>query len=108
MRSGINKRLLSVWAILCLLTLAYLGIDQSADEHERILASVEEDKNKILASAEQEIASATALARRQIQQYAAELAIDQAARKLVVSAETDSLLVQNFARRLGVEEEGKS
>jgi F-type H+-transporting ATPase subunit b len=72
----------------------------SAHDHERILASVEEDKQKILASAEQEIASATALARRQIQQYAAELAIDQAARKLVVSAETDRLLVQSFARRL--------
>ena len=72
----------------------------SAHDHERILASVEEDKQKILAAAEQEIASATALARRQIQQYAAELAIDQAARKLVVSAETDRLLVQSFARRL--------
>ena len=31
---------------------------------------------------------------------AAELAIDQAARKLIVTAETDRLLVQNFARRL--------
>ena len=80
----------------------------AAHDHERILASVEEDKKKILASAEQEIASATALARRQIQQYAAELAIDQASRKLVVSAETDRLLVQNFARRLGAEEEGKN
>jgi len=36
-----------------------------------------------------------------LQQYAAELAIEQAARKLVISAETDRLLVQNFARRLG-------
>ena len=41
-----------------------------------------------------------ALAQRQIQQYAAELAIDQAARKLVITAETDRLLVQSFARRL--------
>ena len=39
-------------------------------------------------------------AQRQIQQYAADLAIDQAARKLVVTAETDRLLVQSFARRL--------
>jgi F-type H+-transporting ATPase subunit b len=82
----------------------------AANEHQRILASVEEDKKKILVAAEQEIASATALARRQIQQYAAELAIDQAARKLVVSADTDRLLVQNFARRLGAEDskEGKN
>ena len=72
----------------------------SALDEQRIKASVEEDKQKILAAAEQEIAAATALAQRQIQQYAAELAIDQAARKLVVTAETDRLLVQSFARRL--------
>jgi F-type H+-transporting ATPase subunit b len=72
----------------------------SALDEVRIKASVEDDKKKILAAAEQEIAAATATAQRQIQQYAAELAIEQAARKLVVSAETDRLLVQNFAQRL--------
>jgi F-type H+-transporting ATPase subunit b len=72
----------------------------SVQDEQRIRASVEEDKKKILAAAEQEIAAATALAHRQIQQYAAELAIDQAARKLVVTAETDRLLVQRFASRL--------
>ena len=72
----------------------------SALDQERIKVSVEDDKKKILAAAEQEIAAATATAQRQIQQYAAELAIEQAARKLVVSAETDRLLVQNFAQRL--------
>ena len=73
--------------------------DAVADE-QRIKASVEDDKQKILAAAEQEIAAATAQARRQIQQYAADLAIDQAAHKLVVTAETDRLLIQSFARRL--------
>ena len=72
----------------------------SLKDEQRIRATVEEDKKKILATAEQEIAAATALAHRQIQQYAAELAIDQAARKLVVTAETDRLLVQRFASRL--------
>jgi F-type H+-transporting ATPase subunit b len=72
----------------------------SALDQQRITASVEEDKQKILAAAEQEIAAATALAQRQLQQYAAELAIDQAARKLIVTAETDRLLVQSFARKL--------
>jgi F-type H+-transporting ATPase subunit b len=74
--------------------------NDSAVEEQRIKASVEEEKQKILASAEQEIAAATALAQRQLQQHAAELAIEQAARKLVITAETDRLLVQNFARRL--------
>jgi F-type H+-transporting ATPase subunit b len=72
----------------------------AAQESQRIKASVEEEKKHILASAEQEISAATANARRLIQQYAADLAIDQAAKKLVISAETDRLLVQDFARRL--------
>jgi F-type H+-transporting ATPase subunit b len=72
----------------------------AAQEEQRMRAGVEEEKKKILAAAEQEIAAATSQAQRQIQQYAAELAIEQAAKRLVVSAETDRLLVQDFARRL--------
>jgi F-type H+-transporting ATPase subunit b len=72
----------------------------SALDEQRIKAGVEDEKQKILAAAEQEIKAATSLAQRQIQRYAAELAIDQAAHKLVVTAETDRLIVQNFARRL--------
>lgn len=73
----------------------------AARDEQRILASVEEEKNKILAAAESEIQSATTLARREIQKYAAELAIEQAARKLVVTPDTDRLLVENFAHKLG-------
>ena len=72
----------------------------AANDEQRIKASVEEEKQRILAVAEQEIAAASSNAQRQLQQYAANLAIEQAARKLVVSAETDRLLVQDFARRL--------
>jgi F-type H+-transporting ATPase subunit b len=79
--------------------------DAAADEA-RIKASVEDEKKKILLAAEQEIVAATTHARRQLQQYAADLAIDQAARKLVVTAETDRLLVQDFARRLTGDEKG--
>ena len=81
--------------------------DSAADEV-RIKASVEEERKKILASADREIAAATMHAQRQLQQYAAELAIEQAARKLVVSAETDRLLVQSFARRLGETKGGEN
>jgi F-type H+-transporting ATPase subunit b len=73
----------------------------SVRDEQRILASVEDEKDKILAAAESEIQSATILARREIQKYAAELAIEQAARKLVVTAETDRLLVESFAHKLG-------
>lgn len=69
-------------------------------EGQRMRAAVEDEKVRILAAADQEIASASLTAQRSLQKYAAELAIEQAARKLVVSAETDRLLVQAFARRL--------
>jgi F-type H+-transporting ATPase subunit b len=73
----------------------------SVRDEQRIKASVEDEKAKIVAAAEAEILSATTMARREIQKYAAELAIDQAARKLVVTADTDRLLVESFASRLG-------
>jgi F-type H+-transporting ATPase subunit b len=73
----------------------------SLRDEQRIKASVEDEKAKIVAAAEVEIQSATTLARREIQKYAAELAIDQAARKLVVTADTDRLLVEAFANKLG-------
>jgi F-type H+-transporting ATPase subunit b len=72
----------------------------AATEEQRMRAAVENEKTRILAAADQEIASASMMAQRTLQRYAAELAIEQAARKLVVTAETDRLLVQNFARRL--------
>ena len=43
----------------------------------------------------------------QVTQEALELAIEQAARKLVISAETDRLLVQGFAQRLAGDESKK-
>lgn len=72
----------------------------AARDEARIRGAAEEEKKRILAAADQEIASATMQAQKQLQQFAAELAIEQAARKLVVSAETDRLLVQSFAHRL--------
>lgn len=78
----------------------------SALDEQRIKASVEEERQKILAAAEQEIAAATTMAHRQLQKYAAELTIEQAGRKLVITSETDRLLIQNFAARLGADDKG--
>ncbi len=97
--SGVEARLAKLDGEIAAMR-AQADKDSAADEA-RIRVSVEEEKKKILAAAEQEIAAATTHAQRQIQKYAAELAIEQAARKLVITAETDRLLVQNFARRLG-------
>jgi F-type H+-transporting ATPase subunit b len=77
-----------------------LAEQDSAKAERRIKATVEDEKVRILAAAEQEITVATSHAQKQLQQYAAGLAIEHAAHKLVVSAETDRLLVQGFAERL--------
>ena len=79
-----------------------------AHDEQRIKASIEEEKQRFVSAAEQEISSATVQAHRQLKQYAADLAIEQAARKLAISAETDRLLVQDFARRLVGKKEGQN
>ena len=79
-----------------------------AREEQRLTTGLADEQKKIVDAAEAEIAAATAAARREIQSYAAELAIDQAAKKLVVTAETDRLLVENFARRLSAEVGGEN
>lgn len=99
--SGVEARLKNLDAQIAAMR-AQAEKDAQAEE-QRMKSSVEEEKQKILASAEQEISAAAAQARRQLQQYAADLAVDQAAKKLVVSAETDRLLVHEFARKLGGE-----
>ncbi len=108
-----NARLGSVEARLAKLDEQIAGMKAQAEkdsalDEQRIKASVEEEKQKILAAAEQEITAATVHAHRQLQRYAAELAIEQAGRKLVVNAETDRLLVQNFARRLSDDQGGRN
>lgn len=77
-------------------------------EEKRIRDSVETETAKILASADTEIQAATAAARRDLQRHAAELAIQHAAQRLEVTAETDRLLVQSFAHRLNGEKGGQN
>jgi len=100
-----SARLNSVEARLSKLDEQIAGMRQQAEddakrEERRIRANVEDEKAKIVAAAEAEIQAATASARRDIQQFAAGLAIEQAARKLIVTAETDRLLVESFAHHL--------
>jgi F-type H+-transporting ATPase subunit b len=70
-------------------------------EEQRILAAAEADKQHIIAAAEQEIAAAARLARRDLKQYAAELAVDVAEHRIQVDAQTDRALVRNFASQFG-------
>jgi F-type H+-transporting ATPase subunit b len=70
--------------------------EESRHDEERIKATIEEERARIVASAEQEISVAAAQAKRGLRHFAADLAIDQAVRRLVLTPETDSALIAEF------------
>lgn len=69
-------------------------------DEERIKASLEEEKQRIVASAEQEIASASDHAQRTLRNFAANLAIDQAAKQIVLTPEVDRALIAEFVEKV--------
>ena len=70
---------------------------ESVGDEARIKAALEEERTRIVQSVEQEIGQAAALARRGLRHFAADLAVDQAARQLNLTAETDRALIAEFA-----------
>ena len=70
--------------------------EESKQDEARIKASIEEERTRIVASAEQEISAAAAHARRGLRHFAADLAIEQAAKQLVLTPETDRALIAEF------------
>jgi F-type H+-transporting ATPase subunit b len=69
---------------------------ESLHDEARIKASLAEESSRIVEAAEQEIGMAAAQARRGLRSFAADLAIDQAARQLVLTPETDRALIAEF------------
>jgi len=69
---------------------------ESRQDMERIHASIAEESARIVAAAEQEIGASAAQARRSLRNFAADLAIDQAAKQLVLTPETDRALIAEF------------
>ena len=70
-------------------------------DEERIKAALEEERARIVASAEQEIGAAAAHARRGLRNFAAELAIGNAARQMTITPETDRALIAEFVKDAG-------
>jgi F-type H+-transporting ATPase subunit b len=70
-------------------------------EEARIKAAAEQDAQKIVAMAEQEIVAAVKAARRQLTAHAADLAVGLAQKQIHVDPATDQALVRNFAGQLG-------
>ena len=69
-------------------------------EEGRIKSAAEEDIRKLVEAAEQEIAAAAKLARRELTSHTADLAIALARKQIHVDANTDQVLVSNFAAKL--------
>lgn len=78
--------------------------EDSRTDEKRIKASIEEESVRIVAAAEQEIASAAAQARRSLRDFAAGLAVEQAARQLHLTPEADRAVIAEFVA--GVAGEG--
>ena len=100
-----NRRLGEIETRLSRLDAEVEGMRAAAEkeavaEEARIKAAAEEDGRKIVESAEQEIAAAAKLARRDLTNFAANLAVSLAARQIKVDSATDQALVQGFAREL--------
>jgi F-type H+-transporting ATPase subunit b len=96
-----NARLSAVEAKLSKLDAEIAAIrtqveEESKQDEVRIKASIGEESGRIVAAAEQEIAVAAAQARRGLRHFAADLAIDQAAKQLVLTPETDRALLAEF------------
>ncbi len=79
--------------------------DESRQDEARIKATIEEERARIVASAEQEIGAAAAHARRSLRTFAADMAIDQAVRQMVLTPETDRALIAEFISEAGNESE---
>ena len=74
---------------------------EAAAEEERVRVAAEEDKNKVVASAEAEIAAIARSARHDLKSFAASLAVDIASHKIKVDDDTDQALVRQFVNHLG-------
>jgi F-type H+-transporting ATPase subunit b len=73
----------------------------SANDEIRIRRAMEDEKEKIVTAAEQEIAAAGAAAERRLRKFAAELAVDRATARLHLTEGDDRTLIQEFASSLG-------
>jgi F-type H+-transporting ATPase subunit b len=75
--------------------------EEAKNDEVRIKAAIGEESGRIVAAAEQEIAAAAAQAKRGLRHFAADLAIEQAAKQLVLTPETDRALIAQFVSDAG-------
>jgi F-type H+-transporting ATPase subunit b len=74
---------------------------QILQDEQRGKAALEEETARIVASAEAEIGVAAAQAKRTLRHFAADLAIGQASKQLVLTPDTDRALIAEFVAEAG-------
>ncbi len=79
----------------------------TVDDEARIKASIEEERRRIVESASKDIAAAASAAQRDLKRFAAGLAVDRAAQRLVLTEDDDRGLLQEFAQSLGRHTQGR-
>jgi F-type H+-transporting ATPase subunit b len=77
------------------------------EDEKRIKASIGEESARIVAAAEQEISVAAAQATRGLRTFAADLAIEQAAKQLTLTPDTDRALIAELVNGVGSDGAGK-
>lgn len=100
-----NRRLAEVEARLSRLdgeieAIRHQAEKDGAEEEKRLQAALESERERIVASAEQEIFAAQSAAQRELKKFAADLAIDNAMRRIQLSTDTDRALVREFGAGL--------
>jgi F-type H+-transporting ATPase subunit b len=75
----------------------------SANDEQRIHESLEAERQRLVASVEQEIEAAGGAARRDLKKYAASLAIERAMAEIRLTEEDDRILVRSFGNDLSGE-----
>jgi F-type H+-transporting ATPase subunit b len=106
MSEDARRRLADVEGRLSRLDTEIAGMKQEADENakaeeQRLKAAGEEERRRIVISAEQEIEMAANTARRELKSYVAELAVELAEKKIRVTKDADEALVRAFTAQLG-------
>ena len=113
MTAAADSRLKSVEVKLSMLDQEVAAMRQQVEEESkldeaRIKASIVEETARLVSAAEQEIAAAAVQARRGLQRFAADLAIEQATVQLKLTPETDKALIDEFIASAGGAHGGKN
>jgi F0F1-type ATP synthase membrane subunit b/b' len=100
-----NRRLGEIEARLSRMDQEIAAMQQQAEkeagsEEEKLRLAAAQDARRMVEGAEQEIAAAATMARRELKAYAAELSVALAEKRIHIDQDTDAALVRGFAEQL--------